>query len=218
MNVTKDMLSPYCKQIQEKFGISIGQVSKLVPTLLNKTKYVLHYRNLQLYLEQGLKLKKVHRVLEFNQSPWLKQYIEYNTNKRMQARKAFEKDFFKLMNNSVFGKTMENLRKRVDVRLVTDHNQCLKMVSKPSFSGSKAFNENLVAVHKIKECLTLDRPAYVGMCILDVSKKLMYDFHYNIIKKMYGDKARLLFTYTDSLCYEITTEDAYQDMWSQKDI
>lgn len=83
MNITKDMLSPYCKQIQEKFGISIGQVSKLVPTLLNKTKYVLHYRNLQLYLELGLTLKKVHRVLEFNQSPWLKQYIEYNTNKRM---------------------------------------------------------------------------------------------------------------------------------------
>lgn len=218
MNITKDMLSPYCKQIQEKFGISIGQVSKLVPTLLNKTKYVLHYRNLQLYLEQGLKLKKVHRVLEFNQSPWLKQYIEYNTNKRMQASKAFEKDFFKLMNNSVFGKTMENLRKRVDVRLVTDHNQYLKMVSKPSFSGSKAFNENLVAVHKIKECLTLNRPAYVGMCILDVSKTLKYDFHYNIIKKMYGDKARLLFTDTDSLCYEITTEDADQDMWSQKDI
>lgn len=131
MNITKDMLSPYCEQIQEKFGISIGQVSKLVPTLLNKTKYVLHYRNLRLYLEVGLKLKKVHRVLKFNHGPWLKQYIEYNTNKRIQAKNAFEKDFFKLMNNSVFGKTMENLRKRVDVRLVTDHNQYLKMESKP---------------------------------------------------------------------------------------
>ena len=113
---------------------------------------------------------------------------------------------------------MENLRKRVDVPLVTDHNQYLKMVSEPSFSGSKAFNENLVVVHKIKECLTLDRPAYIGMCILDLSKTLMYDFHYNTIKKMYGNKARLLFTDTDSLLYEITTEDAYQDMWSQKDI
>ena len=218
MNITKDMLSPYCKQIQEKFGISIGQVSKLVPTLLNETKYVLHYRNLQLYLELGLTLKKVHRVLEFNQSPWLKKYIEYNTNKRMQAKNAFEKDFFKLMINSVSGKTIKNLRKRVDVRLVTDNNQYLKIVSKPSFSGSKAFNENLVAVHEIKECLTLDWPAYVGMCILDLSKTPMYDFHYNTIKKMYGNKARLLFTDTDSLLYEITTEDAYQDMWSQKDI
>lgn len=136
----------------------------------------------------------------------------------MEAKNAFEKDFFKLMNNSVSGKTIENLRTRVDVRLVTDHNQYLKMVSKPSFSGSKAFNENLVAVHKIKECLTLDRPAYVGMCILDLSKTLMYDFHYNTIRKMYGNKARLLFTDTDSLCYEITSEDAYQDIWSQRDI
>ena len=91
------MLSPYCKQIQEKFGISIGQVSKLVPTLLNKTKYLLHYTNLQLYLELGLKFKKAYRVLEFSQSPWLKQYIECNTNKRMQDKNAFEKDFFKLI-------------------------------------------------------------------------------------------------------------------------
>ena len=81
-----------------------------------------------------------------------------------------EKDFFKLMNNSVFGKTMENIRKRVDVRLVTDENKLLKMAAKPTYVSSKIFNENLVAVHKIKETLTLNRPAYVGMCILDLSK------------------------------------------------
>ena len=93
MNITKDMLSPYCKQILEKFGISIGQVSKLVPALLNKTKYELHYRHLQLYLELGLKPKKVHRVLEFDQSPWLKQYIEYNTNKRIKLRMPLRRTF-----------------------------------------------------------------------------------------------------------------------------
>ena len=93
MNITKDMLSPYCKQILEKFGISIGQVSKLVPTLLNKTKYVLHCRHLQLYLELDLKPKKVHRVLEFDQSPWLKQYIEYNTNKRIKLRMPLRRTF-----------------------------------------------------------------------------------------------------------------------------
>lgn len=120
IRVSKDMLSPYCKSIQEKFGISIGQVSKLIPTLADKKNYVLHYRNLQLYLFLGLKLKKVHRVLEFDQSPWLARYINYNTEKRTNAKNSFEKAFFKLVNNSVFGKTMENLRKRVDVRLVTD--------------------------------------------------------------------------------------------------
>ena len=190
---------------------------KLIPTLNDKQKYVLHYKNLQSYLNLGLKLKRVHRVLEFNQSPWLKQYIDFNTQKRTNAKNSFEKDFFKLMNNSVFGKTMENLRKRVDVRLVTDKEKLLKLASKPTYVSSKIFNENLVAVHKIKETLTLNRPAYVGMCILDLSKTLMYDFHYNYIKNKYDDKAKLLFTDTDSLTYEIQTDDVYEDFWSDKD-
>ena len=121
------------------------------------------------------------------------------------------------MNNSVFGKTMANLRKRVEFKLVTDEKKLMKL-SKPTFVTSKIFNEKLVAVHKIKEPLTLNRPAYVGMCILDLnSKTLMYDFHYNYIKKKYDDKAKLLFTDTDSLTYEIETEDAYKDFWSDKD-
>ena len=215
--VKKNMLSDYCKKIATKYNISTGLVHKLIPTLSNKEKYVLHYRNLQMYIDLGLKLKKIHRVLEFDQSPWLKQYIDFNTQKRSQAKNAFEKDFFKLMNNSVFGKTMENIRKRVDVRLITDGKKLLKMSSKPTFVCSKIFNENLVAVHKIKEVLTLNRPAYVGMCILDLSKTLMYDFHYNYIKQKYGDKAKLLFTDTDSLTYEIQTEDIYQDFWNDKD-
>ena len=218
VKVTDDMLSGYCKNIQKKFNISTGLVHKLIPTLSNKEKYVLHYRNLQLYLDLGLKVKKVHRVLEFNQSPWLKQYIDFNTQKRTQAKNSFEKDFFKLMNNSVFGKTMENIRKRVDVRLITDEKKLLKMASKPTYVGSKIFNENLVAVHKIKETLTLNRPAYVGMCILDLSKTLMYDFHYNYIKEKYGNKARLLFTDTDSLTYEIEAKDVYRDFWNDKDL
>ena len=215
--VNKDMLSEYCKKIATKYNISTGLVHKLIPTLSNKQKYVLHYRNLQLYIDLGLKVNKVHRVLEFNQSPWLKEYINFNTKKRTQAKNSFEKDFFKLMNNSVFGKTMENIRKRVDVRLITDEKKLLKMVSKPTYVSSKIFNENLVAVHKIKETLTLNRPAYIGMCILDLSKTLMYNFHYNYIKKKYGNKAKLLFTDTDSLTYEIEAEDVYQDFWNDKD-
>ena len=177
VKVNKDMLSNYCQEIADKFKVSTGLVHKLIPTLSNKEKYVLHYRNLQLYTDLGLKITKIHRVLKFNQSPWLKQYIDFNTQKRTNAKNAFEKDFFKLMNNSVFGKTMENIRKRVDVRLVTDENKLLKMAAKPTYVSSKIFNKNLVAVHKIKETLTLNRPAYVGMCILDLSKTLMYDFH-----------------------------------------
>ena len=217
IKVAKDMLSDYCKKIADKFNISSGLVHKLIPTLNDKEKYILHYRNLQSYLSLGLKLKKIHRVLEFNQSPWLKQYIDFNTQKRTHAKNSFEKDFFKLMNNSVFGKTMENIRKRVDVRLVTSKEKLLKLASKPTYVSSKIFNENLVAVHKIKETLTMNRPAYIGMCILDLSKTLMYDFHYNYIKHTYGNKAKLLFTDTDSLTYEIETKDAYADFWKNKD-
>ena len=218
MKVTKEMLSPYCKNIQDKFGIRIGQVAKLIPTLASKKNYVLHYRNLQLYLSLGLKIKKVHRVLEFDQSPWLAQYINFNTQKRMNARNAFEKDFFKLMNNSVHGKTCENIRKRVDVILVTDQKKLSKLVSKPTYVNSKIFNEDLVAVHKIKETLTLDRPAYVGMCILDLSKILMYDFHCSYIKRRYNNIAKLLFTDTDSLCYEIETKDVYKELWEDRQL
>ena len=217
VKVTENMLSDYCKSIADKYSISTGLVHKLIPTLGKKEKYVLHYRNLQLYIDLGLKVTKVHRVLEFDQSPWLKQYIDYNTEKRKNAKNDFEKDFFKLMNNSVFGKTMENIRKRVDVRLVTDEKKLLKLTSKPTYVSSKIFNENLVAVHKIKETLTLNRPAYVGMCILDLSKTLMYNFHYYYIKDKYGDKAKLLFTDTDSLTYEIEAKDVYKDFFKDID-
>ena len=216
IKVTEDMLSPYCREIAEKFKVKVGLVEKLVPTLSKKERYVLHYRNLQLYMSLGLKLTKIYRALEFNQSPWLKTYIDFNTKKRAKAKNSFEKDFFKLMNNSVFGKTMENLRKRQNIKLVTDEENLLKWTSKPSFVGFKIFNEDLVAVHKMKPTLTLNRPAYVGMCILDLSKTLMYDFHYNYIKNKYGDKARLMFTDTDSLTYEIGVDDVYQDFWKDK--
>ena len=122
------------------------------------------------------------------------------------------------MNNSVFGKTMENLCKQVDIRLVTNEKKLDKLTSKPTYVSSKIFNENLMAVHKVKETLILNRPAYVGKCIIDLSKTPMYDFHYNYIKKKYGNRARLLFTDTDSLTYEIEAEDVYKDIWNDKDM
>ena len=218
IKVSDDMLSDYCKEIKDKYKISSGNIAKLIPNLYNKEKYVLHERNLKLYLKLGLKLKEVHRVLEFTEKPWLKTYIDFNTNMRKEAKNSFEKDFFKLMNNSVFGKTMENLRKRCNVKLVTDKDQLIKLSSKPTYVSSKIFNENLVAVNMIKEQLKLNKPSYVGMCILDLSKVLMYDFHYNFIKKNYNKKAKLLFTDTDSLCYHIQTDDVYEDLYYSKDL
>ena len=148
--ITDDMLSKYCKDLKEKENISSGRVHKLVPNLRNKEKYVLHYRNLQLYLSLGMKLKKIHRVLEFTQRPWMKRYIDLNTEKRTMAKNSFEKDFFKLMNNSVFGKTMENLRKRSNIKLETDPEHLLKLTRQPTYVSSKIFDENLVGVQMKK--------------------------------------------------------------------
>ena len=198
--VSDDMLSKYCKDLKDSENISSGRVHKLVPNLRNKEKYVLHYRNLQLYLSLGMKLTKIHRVLEFTQKPWMKRYIDFNTEKRKMAKNSFEKDFFKLMNNSVFGKTMENLRKRSNIKLETDPDHLLKLTRQPMYVSSKIFDENLVGVQMKKERLVLDKPSYVGFCILDMSKTLMYDFHYNYIRKKYPE-AKLLFTDTDSLFY-----------------
>ena len=192
--------------------MNINKVNKLTPNLHNKTKYVLYHRNLKLYLSLGMKLTKIHRVIEFKQSKWLAPYLTLNTNLRTEAKNNFEKDFFKLMNNSVFRKTMENIRNRKDIKLITSEKKALKLIAKPNFKHRTIFTKNLVAVHMGKTNLVFDKPIYVGMSILDISKTLMYDFHYNYIKKKYVDDALLLMTDTDSLCYEIKTEDFYKDI------
>ena len=187
-------------------------VEKLIPNLRDKKKYVLHYKNLIQCLDMGLKIKHIHRGIKFVESEWMKPYIDKNTNLRAKAKNNFEKDFYKLMNNSVFGKTMENIRNRVDVKLVNTKEKLRKLVAKPNFKSCKIFNENLVSVHMKKTSLTMIKPVYLGMCILDLSKTIMYDFHYQYIKSKYGDKAKLLFSDTDSLMYEIHTEDFYKDI------
>ncbi|CAP25731.1 Protein CBG05187 [Caenorhabditis briggsae] len=196
-------------------NVKIDKVKKLCNTLFNKEKYVIHYTNLLQCIQLGLKVKKIHRILTFKESDWLKEYIEMNTNLRKTAKNDFEKDFFKLMNNSVFGKTMENVRERVDVRLVTDENKIVKLASKPNYKRTIMYNKELSAVEMEKINITLDKPIYVGFAILDLSKWLMYDFHYNVMQKKYGDNINLCYQDTDSLIYEIFTPDLYEDI--QKD-
>jgi len=130
--------------------IEINKVEKLIPNLNDKKKYVLHHKNLKQYLDLGLKLSKIHRGISFDEKAWLKPYIELNTNLRSKAQNEFEKDFFKLMNNSVFGKTMENIRNRVNIRLVNNQKSLKKCVAKPNFDHCTVFDENLVAVHMKK--------------------------------------------------------------------
>ena len=145
---------------------------------------MLHFRNLQLYLPLEMRLTKIHRVLKFKQSDWIEKYIDLNTEKKTNAANSFEKDFFKLMINSVYGKTMENLRKRMNIRLVNNEKDFLKYTSRPTHITHKIFGKNYAANHEINPVLTLDKPIHVGFNVLELSKLLMYDFHYNVIKNI----------------------------------
>ena len=215
LEINQDMLSKYYSDIANKYGIKIGGVNKLVPNLRNKSKFVIHYRNLQLYLPLGMKLSKVHRILKFKQCDCLKKFVDFNTDKRKNASNNFVRDFFKLLSNSVFGKTMEKLRERICVELINNAKDYVRCVSRPSFVSQKVFSKNLVNVHRIKPVLTLNKPIYVGFSILELSKSLMYEFHYKYVKNKFD--AKLLFTDTDSLVYEIKTEDVYEDFYLDKD-
>ncbi len=209
--------SPFMQDLMEDLGTTQSGVMKLIPNLHNKEKYVVHVRTLKQYLELGLKLKKVHRIIRFDQSRWLKPYIDFNTERRKQAKNDFEKDFWKLMNNAVFGKFMENVRNRVQIELATTKEKAETFINKPTVKRWKEFNKHLLGIEMMKNETKLNKPIPVGLSILDISKTLMYDFHYNYIKKEYGNKAQLLYTDTDSLVYHITTEDMYEDFKKHQD-
>ena len=188
------------------------KTKKLILNLNDKSKYVVHIRTLQFYLKHGLKLKKIHRAIKFEQKEILKPYIEFNTEKRKNARNDFEKDIFKLLNNAVFGKTMEDKRKHLDFEIVSDERRFMKCVNNPSFKHSHIINENLVGVEKQKPKLKLDKPIFIGMSILDLSKQQMYKFYYDVMKPKYGDNIRMVYTDTDSFVFHTRTDDIYQDL------
>ena len=193
--------------------IKVGGVEKLISHFKPRKNYVIHYRNLRQCLEMGLRLTAVYRGISFNQSPWMEPYIRKNTELRKTAANSFEKDFFKLMNNSVFGKTIENIRKRQNVLLVDNREKAVKLTCRPNFDRATIFDRNLIAIHLKKTEVYFNKPVYVGQAILDLSKLLMFDFHYNYIQRKYSYKrAKLLFTDTDSLMYELDTDDFYEDI------
>jgi hypothetical protein len=218
-SILKSELSPYqLNQLETHKEGHSEKLKKLVPNLYDKKNYICHIKNLQYYLKKGLVLTKIHRVLKFKQSAWLKPYIDFNTTQRTLSKNDFEKDLYKLMNNAVFGKTMENMRGRVDIQLYTDEKLALKQFAKPQYLQSKIYSEDLIAIKKVKKEVKLDKPIFVGVAVLDLSKLHMYKFHYDYIKEKYGEKATLLFTDTDSLTYHIETEDLYKDMDDNKEL
>ena len=193
--------------------MEINEVEKLVPNLRDKKNYVIHIKVLDQALQHRLRLDRIHQVIEFNQSSWLKTYIDFNTQLRTAATNDFEKDFFKLMNNSVFGKTMENIRKHRNIKLVMTEKKYLKTVMKPNFKSGVLFGENLMGCEMGKIKVMMKKPVYLGQAILDLSKIIIYEFHYDYIVPKYDlEKLKLCYMDMDSLVYEIKTEDFYADI------
>ncbi len=210
--ITEDMLSPFAKETMKKDNIKLYKSEKLLVTLYDKSKYVLHYRVLQLYVQLGLKIKKVHHVVSFKQAPIIRDYVTLNTQKRAEATNDFDVGFYKLLSNSLFGKTMERPENKSKVKLVNNQTTFEQCVSKLTFKNCKRINSNLVGVEMTYPSLKIEKPFYLGMVILDLSKYFMYNFHYNVMKKYFKDRITLLYTDTDSLVYKIKTEDVYQDL------
>ena len=188
--------------------IEINGVEKLVPNLRDKKNYVIHIQVLSQALQHRLRLDRIHRAIEFDQLPWLKTYIDFNTQLRTAATNDFEKDFFKLMKNSVFGKMMENIRYHRNIGLVTTEEKYLCTIMKPNFKSGVLFG---CEMGKIK--VVMNKPVYLGQAILDLSKIVMYEFHYDYMVPKYGlEKLKLCYINTGSLVYDIKTEDFYEDI------
>ena len=182
--------------------MKLNGIEKLVPNLYDKKNYVIHIRALKQALNHGLVLEYIHQAIEFSQSAWMKPYIEFNTQLRTQATNDFKKDFFKLMNNSVFGKTMENIRKHRNIKLVTNKESYLKTIMKPNFKSGALFGENLMGCEMGKIKVVMNKPVYLGQAILDLSKIVMYEFHNDYMKPKF-DNLQLCYMDTDSLIYHI---------------
>ena len=207
------MLSSVARMICDKHKLKrTTNVEKLLATVEDKDFYILHYRNLQLYVSLGLRVKKIHAGIIFKQGPIMKSYIDFNSEKRAQATNKFDTDFYKLLSNSLYGKTIENPEKRSKVKLCSESSMYENYVGKPNFKNAKRINSKLVGVEMKYSSIKINKPFYIGMSILDLSKWHMYNFHYNVMKAIFGDRVHLLYMDTDSFIYEISSADVYEEL------
>ena len=190
----------------------VNNTKKLICNLQDKKDYIVHINVLKQTLDHGLKLTKFHQVIEFDQEAWLKEYINFNTELRKKATNDFEKDFFKLMNNAVFGKTMENVRKHRDIKLVKTDKKRNKLVSEPNYHTLKLTDDNLAIIEMKKVKFKMNKPIYLGLSILGISKITMYEFWYDFIKSKYGSRAKICYMDTDSFVINIKAKDFYKDI------
>ena len=190
----------------------VNKLNKLVCSEYDKTNYVVHVLTLQQALKHGLVLKKVHKVIILNQSAWLKPYIDMNTDLRTNENNEFEKEYYKLKNNSVCAKTIENIRKHRDIHLVNTVSKYSKLVSAPNYHATKYISKNLLVIEMKKREIYMNKSVYLGQAISDISKTFMYKFWYEYIKPKYADNVNLCYMDTDSFIMQVNTADFYSDI------
>jgi hypothetical protein len=212
--ITFDMLSEYQRKVlKQVYNKSSYKERKLTATFFNREKIVLHALNLQLYLQLGMKIKEVFRVIKFEQKPFMKTWVDFCTEKRSNSTNDFSKNFWKLLVNSVYGKTIESIVNRKQVKICRDPKSFSKLCSRPSYDRHIVINEDLVIVVMNPETVRVDKPYYIGFSILEISKFIMYDFFYNILRPYFGDNGvSLLYSDTDSLAINIRTSDLLHDL------
>ena len=184
----------------------------MLATFEDRDNYILHYRNLQLYISLGMVVTRIYAGIIFDQAPVIKKYIDFNLEQRAKAVNKFDVDFYKLLSNSLYGKTIENPERRTKVKLCNDPRTYEEYVGKPNFKSAKIINGQLAGVEMKYSAIKINKPFYIGMSILDLSKWHMYNFHYNVMKPIFGERINLLYTDTDSLMYKIESEDVYKEL------
>ena len=211
--VQYEWLSDFQFSLKEQYNIPVAKVPKLLQTLFDKKNYVVHYKLHQLNVQLGLRITKLHRVLQFNQERWLEPYITLNSNMRKNATNKFQQNYYKLMNKSVYGKTYESKRRQSRVKITRNAETAEKLVSKFEFERFKIFGENMAAMRSKPKIVTWNTPTIVCATVLDLSKYYMYRFHYQVMRQNF--QCRLLYSDTDSLIYRIESNNLYRDLANQ---
>ena len=216
--IKKVDISPYNKQFLEDHDKTFKSTRKLCPDLRDKKKYVCLLKNLKFYMRHGLILERIYCILAADQSNFLNPYIDFNSKKRKEsAHIKFKSDFFKLMNNAVYGKTIEDIRKRSKVDIVQDQKQAKKLVSKLQFKGFQILSNEVTIVQSAKARIVLNKPIFVGFMVLENAMYIMNHFWYDVLKEKYEDRIKLLLSDTDSYIYSVYTNNAYSDLYDLRE-
>ena len=204
--------SPYLEGLRDQYGVRASGSEKLVPNFHPKELYVVYWKNLNYYVSKGLRVTAIHRAVSFTESAWLRPYVELNTRLRHGAKSTQERDLFKLLNNALYGKTIENLKNRSDIILTRSAEEFTRQSDRPHCRNAKLFTATLGAVDLRKTKVMINRPFSAGFVVLDVSKLLMNKAH-DYFKHRYQEAAQLLYTDTDSLIYHIQIPNLFGDLY-----